>query len=148
MTENKRNDCCGFGNMYINAPKGTEEKIAEQLQTCISLEEPYHRVKGYDSSKPKLKIKMTENKRYSVIHSKTNDDIIMENNCKLIGDTKWDTPKTREDIARLLNEKENLIEELREENKKLKWYYEELRVHVPKETLKLIDGLWNELKGE
>ena len=92
-------------------------------------------------------IRMT-NKRYSVIHSRTDDDIIMENNCKLIGDFKWDTPKTREDIARLLNEKENLIEELREENKKLKWYYEELRVHVPKETLKLIDGLWNELKGE
>ena len=87
-------------------------------------------------------IRMT-NKRYSVIHSKTDDDIIMENNCKLIGDFKWDTPKTREAIARLLNEKENLIEELREENKKLKWYCEELEVHVPKETLKLIDELWD-----
>ena len=85
------------------------------------------------------------NKRYSVIHSKTDDDIIMENNCKLIGDFKWDTPKTREDIARLLNEKENLIEELREENKKLKWYCEELEVHVPSDKVEQIKALYKSI---
>jgi len=85
------------------------------------------------------------NKRYSVIHSKTDDDIIMENNCKLIGDLKWDTPKTREDIARLLNEKEKIIEELREENKKLKWYCEELEVHVPSDKVEQIKALYKSI---
>lgn len=84
-------------------------------------------------------------KYYSVIHSKTSDDIIMENNCKLIGDLKWDTPKTREDIVKLLNEKEKIIDELREENKKLKWYCEELEVHVPSDKVEQIKSLYKNL---
>ena len=83
MADKKLSECKGLGNAYINAPIGTEEKIAEQLQTCRCLEEPYHRVKGYDSSKPKLKRKMTENKQFEkfrkipvVIEAYQTDEVI------------------------------------------------------------------------
>jgi hypothetical protein len=69
----------------------------------------------------------------------------MENNCKLIGDNKWDTPKTREDIAELLNKKQKTIEELREENKFLKWYCEELEVHVPSDKVEQIKALYKSI---
>jgi len=75
---------------------------------------------------------------WSIIHSKTNDDCIMMNHCIPIGCIKWDSNETRKEIVKVLNEKEKQIDELTKENEFLKWYSEELEVHLPKELLKQV----------
>ena len=75
---------------------------------------------------------------WSIVHSKTDDDCIMLNNCILIGCIKWDSNETREEIVNVLNNKEKQIEELTKENEFLKWYSEELEVHLPKELLQQV----------
>ena len=118
MTE-KRFQCNGFGNMYINAPRGTEEKIAEQLVTCKSPDEPYHRIKGYKHQTRKLKRKTVENKRFTVpdkyqfSHSKV----------QLNGE-----PLTNAEIVRLLNVNDGAFVEnlnLKKENKEIKLLVQE-----------------------
>ena len=75
---------------------------------------------------------------WSIVHSKTDDDCIMLNNRILIGCIKWDSNETREEIVNVLNNKEKQIEELTKENEFLKWYSEELEVHLPKELLQQV----------
>lgn len=81
-------------------------------------------------------------KKYSIAYSKTDEDSILEDHHFIYGTVPWNTLDTKKHIVAMLNEKEEKIEELSKENEFLKWYHEELRVHVPKDTLKLIDELY------
>lgn len=81
-------------------------------------------------------------KKYSISYSKTNEDNILEDNHPIYGTVPWNTLDTKKHIVAMLNEKEEKIEELSKENEFLKWYYETLRVNVPKETLKVIDEFY------
>lgn len=76
-------------------------------------------------------------KKYSISYSKTNEDTLLEDHHFLIP-SKWDSLETKKFIVDLLNDKEKEIEELRKENKFLKWYCEELEVHLPKKVLDVV----------
>ena len=82
-------------------------------------------------------------KEYSMCYSKTDEDTILEDGHFIYGIIpKWDSLEAKKYIVDLLNEKEKEIDKLRNENKFLKEYSEELEVHVPKETLKEVQEFY------
>ena len=100
-------------------------------------------------------------KRYSIIYSKNGEMIVEENT---VIDSKHDIVDLLNDKEERINElvienkkikelttenrgKEKKIKELANENKKLKWYFEELRVHVSPDKLEQIDNLYTELES-
>ena len=75
---------------------------------------------------------------YSISYSKTDEDHILENHHVIRGTVPWNTLETKKHIVKMLTEKEQEIDRLTKENDFLKWYCEELEVHLPKETVKQI----------
>ena len=86
-------------------------------------------------------------KKYGIAYSKTDEDTILEDGHGIKGIIpRWDTLDSKKCICELLNNKEKKINELELENKKLRWYFEELRCHVPKDKLEQIDLLYGQLE--
>ena len=78
-------------------------------------------------------------KVYSIAYSKTDEDALLEDSHFINGlPFKWDTLDTKKAIVHLLNDKEKQIDELTKENEFLRWYSEELEVHLPKDLVKQV----------